>query len=134
MSLINGSPDYKKVLDIATALDIVSRFNNEVDMENPCSYECGSPCCVAGWFEFTCNKSRSNDLGYHCGVSTIEKHLELLYVDEWANQNPEIWGNERGIDIFLGPEAYNYKGKLTLRKIAHHWYQVAERLREIQDV
>jgi hypothetical protein len=54
---------------------------------------------------------------------------------EWAQDNPQVWGNEFGWDLFSKNRAFgkNDYQRLTLKHIADHWLKVAKRLYKLQN-
>ena len=68
----------------------------------------------------------ASDLGFG------DSRYELI---EWARENPEIWGNEYGYEVFSELDAFvvdDYEGDFTLLHIAKHWDGVADRLEQLE--
>jgi hypothetical protein len=53
----------------------------------------------------------------------FEKRRDL---EEWAQDNPKLWGNKFGQDMFYFPSAFtdDTNKQLTHRDIINHWKQV----------
>ena len=102
-------------------------------------HQCGTIHCHAGWYALAHSwdlKSHYLDDGsetvtYSKGMGNMRRDLGLGSrgsLEEWAQSNPEIWGNEYGDYMFASRRAFNYEGKLTLQKIVDHWGEVGMRL------
>ena len=51
---------------------------------------------------------------------------------KWAQENPEIWGNEKGNDMFYTGCAFGLDFKIfSAKRILNHWEGVLERLQAI---
>ncbi len=66
---------------------------------------------------------------YSIWADTLAEFLDIKnrrYLNEWADNNPELWGNKFGIGMFCRWSAFtNESGKkLTHRDIINHWKQV----------
>jgi len=89
---------------------------------------CGTPMCHGGWYAVSTCKNAINFSG---GKTLMAEHLgfDASYeLKSWAMNNPEIWGNYYGEEMFNFNRAFNHHGKLTLPKIIRHWINVQKRL------
>ena len=50
---------------------------------------------------------------------------------QWAKNNPKIWGNDDGGDMFCCDSAFGFY-EVTLKEICAHWLAVADRLEAAQ--
>ena len=105
-------------------------------------HECGTVHCVAGWYllakrwngkdRFLKGQNNYNFedgarlMAWDAGFNTIKKMLN------WADDNPKIWGNVYGENMFTGQSAYDCHPlyEIDLCKIANHFDGVADRLAE----
>lgn len=151
LSLIDGNPRWQRVQELAMLFQLID-FDNpkaSVNMGSVnCSLEenrCGSPACHAGWFgvyfdNFNDDKVNGGDryksFSEYAGEMANFLGLECkFYLESWAVDNPEIWGNSDGTNMFYENKAFgisNYHN-ITLRDISNHWFKVAKRLYRIQE-
>ena len=134
--------------------------------------DCGTVACHAGWYAMAKMKDLENVKFLHDSsmnnrfllykedeLITFDDGIHLMARDmgfeegwelrEWAEYNPEIWGNDYGYAMFScdGEKAFGYsefstagviKGIdenediLDLEKIVSHWRNVADRLEKIE--
>lgn len=143
-----GHPHWSDVLRIADCFELISHAAGEdakVDMGLGLILDCeehicGTPACHAGWFGVFWGKMGKND-EYYADFSDYARILaEILgfsrksHLEQWAHENPEVWGNNYGSDMFYASSAFGLGFKnVTLKDISNHWYGVAKRLHEIQD-
>ena len=56
---------------------------------------------------------------------------------DWAEANPEIWGNKRGLYMFASEDAFKSEdrphGAEKLSDIVDHWSEVAKRLKALEE-
>lgn len=96
-------------------------------------YACNSVHCVAGWYATQhiddCeNIYNTKIVSYHTGADLLSKNLgfdERFDLADWAEKNPEIWGNEDGDDIFYDTCAYN--GAKNLKEVVEYLKGVRDR-------
>lgn len=110
-----------------------------LDMASPSVPEkinlCSTPCCHAGWYLVARFPSRPLDLAWTYGASFLSKDLGFEYLNElqdWAKDNPELWGNEDGRYMFKLSKAFtpgDKKEAETLNDIIDHWKEVYKRLK-----
>ena len=83
-------------------------------------YECGTVHCVAGWY-VVANlhrkeiKDRVNKgyVDYNAGTKLMANDLGFIdkfELRDWAHDNPKIWDNLNGYDMFTDELAYNNPG------------------------
>jgi hypothetical protein len=75
--------------------------------------------------------SIGNESDYHSVIWADVLAVFLGFIDrrgleEWAQDNPKFWGNERGIGMFCCPSAFtdDTNKQLIHRDIINHWKQV----------
>lgn len=98
----------KKALPLAT-------LENHLNMSEPVvsswEHPCGTIHCLGGWYLIGSvgieNISEKNYVSYDEGTELMASHLGIADVADWANDNPEIWGNEHGYQVFSDIEAFN---------------------------
>jgi hypothetical protein len=83
-------------------------------------YECGTVHCVAGWYvvanmnrQVIKDKVKNGFVGFSDGADLIANDLGLgglVGLCEWAEDNPKIWGNVYGYDMFTGELPYDDEG------------------------
>lgn len=102
----------------------------DVDFRHPCN----SPHCVGGWYAIANQKklyTGASCIGYSEGADLLAKDLgfsddELL--ENWLKDNPQLWGNDRGDDLFVTSKAYN--GEPTdLAGIIDHFKEFKRRVK-----
>lgn len=73
-------------------------------------------------------KAFAKDLGFR-GYSPVALMLS------WAEENPDLWGNEYGGEMLLRDRAYPFLDEqpLTLGNLIQHWLGVADRLAARED-
>lgn len=129
----------QKVIDVLTKANKIAKFNAPVDMSETQVEEkhiCGTPMCHGGWYavgRMPKTKIIEKHVSYTHGASLMSKDLGFnndSQLEEWAEQNPELWGNKCGWGIFSAAKAFtNAEFELTsLTQIIDHWKGVQERL------
>jgi len=97
------------------------------------NWRCGTYACHGGWYEIICNpKIEKGKLDYLKGANRMGKFLGFRSgwdLMGWASDNPKIWGNQQGYDLFSTQSAFFAPG---LKGIGKHWLQVADRLRKLE--
>ena len=100
-------------------------------------HKCGTIHCHAGWYVLACVWDRKADyldgdeVDFRMGADRMEHDLGMggYTLPLWANDYPEIWGNDDGDMLFYDPAAFGCtKGDITLEKIIGHWRRVADAL------
>jgi hypothetical protein len=88
-------------------------------------YDCGTVHCVGGWYAVA-NLNRKaiknkfdeghvayGHIDYVDGANLMAKDLgfaDHYELEDWANKNPKIWGNERGRFMFTDEFSYDNAG------------------------
>lgn len=141
--LINGNPHWYKVWEISEFFRAIALSFPEAKVDMGlravnCQKEhsCGAPACHAGWAALM--KPKGPRGGYIDGATFIAKKLGFwggFRLEDWAENNPTIWGSGYGEDMFAAIEAFgkSWGEKITLEEIADHWLKVAKRLHKLQD-
>ena len=114
--------------------------------ENP---QCGTPGCHAGLVMLALDKMRIKQTEYYINKGYdfrdqgdrlarylfAHKERHKLDLENWAGENPEIWGNDYGDNLFFAAEAFD---KDTYRfpssVIVNHWAGVLDRPTEHRKV
>lgn len=101
------------------------------------SESCGTPMCHAGWYQSIVDTPVPFGT-YGEGIDSINRDLgfnPFNCITEWANTCPGLWGNHNGLAMFSCKKAFGCTGKtISLKKIALHWYGVADRLAKLEGV
>lgn len=136
--------DYlKKIEDVANKPHAFDIMENRVQINH---HTCGTVHCVAGWF---CVAIKNDDPiikkrieGNFCtfsdgyrAMSEILGFRDVYRLETWAEDNPDIWGNEYGDNMFYHLFAYNglqnyTKNPMTI--IIKHWEDVRDRIQEYE--
>lgn len=108
------------------------------------NYKCGTVHCHAGWYAVANKRHKvikkeieRGYCGYTDGVELMCTDLEFNHYNKdeeislvaWAIENPKIWGNNSGKDMFRLEKAFNYPGFCG---IIRHWQDVRDRLLKIE--
>lgn len=116
--------NFEKVLPRAQHL-------NHLDMEegrvNENDHKCGTVHCVGGWYAIAV-LDQNAELSYDDGAEAMAIHLGLpnrFFLEKWANQNPDIWGNYAGDMMFYLTIAYG--GAQTLAEVVEYLKGVRDR-------
>ncbi len=105
-------------------------------------HKCGTVHCHAGWYllaKMWDGKAEYLPAGRHyyydVGARMMAQDLGLLCgyaLKYWARDNPDLWGNDRGNEMFIGMRAFSPDGmnvpESSLDAIVDHWRQVADAL------
>lgn len=142
-------PQPQKLREVANAFDRMGSIpSNRLDFSRgfrgftptvPGEHPCGTVACHAGWAGIFL------EVGvpfYTAGAKALCKHLCPWWDDEegddfpaWASAHPRLWGNPSGLSMFgsCGFRAFGFKEgqPCTLRDIANHYHQVANRIEAI---
>ena len=73
----------------------------------------------------------SHDLGFP--YSEYREDEDCTFLEQWARNNPELWGNEYGGNMFLGSRAYGVDSA-TVSDVLDHLRSVADRLAQREAV
>jgi hypothetical protein len=126
-------------------------------------YVCNTPMCHGGWYAaavFTNKQVQEHIIDYGEGASRIAFDLGFTYKEDslgygdkqiqeelklgarydltdWARQNPKIWGNDNGDEMFSFRSAFSNEekrpnGAKSLQEIVDHWTEVRDRLAELE--
>lgn len=122
------------------ALEIEARKMYSIDMGQSAVYnDCGSPMCHGGWYAAASNIQRNTDFTHYDYGAKLMAH-DLGFTDkeklkEWADQNPKIWGNPYGIEMFCHRLAFVPMGAeiTSLKQIYDHWKGVYDRVKAMED-
>lgn len=142
-------PKSEKVFELATFFHTIALTAKGteavVDMgacgvDKPEKHLCGTPACHAGWFGAFYPKRLPAGYGNYKGFGAYADQMGKMLglgdsnaLEEWASENPLIWGNQWGDEMFGSSEAFGeFNGEVTLQEIADHWYGVATRLAAIE--
>lgn len=105
------------------------------------NHECGTVACHAGWFAVIQGKSRmkwqGQNYSYRDAANEMAEFLGFKYhinLERWARNNPLLWGNEYGDEMFCDNAAFGKKihQTLTLTDIGNRWLKVADRIRALR--
>lgn len=117
---------------------------SKLDMENPYFKGCGSPACFGGWMRAVLGGKHKvkykREYWFKYGAGNLAQFLGLRSeygLENWLLNNPEIWGNVYGGEVFLQHEAFsegakkfNKNNPATLKDVLHKWKRVLKRLEE----
>ena len=113
----------------------------EVAVVKSSTHKCGTIHCVAGWYaaanikrKYLVDIFKDRDyVGFLNGADLMAKDLGMEDshdLIDWADENPEIWGNEEGQHMFYEKYAYNHEG---FSGVIKHWEEVLERIIKIEN-
>jgi hypothetical protein len=102
-------------------------------------YECGTVHCVGGWYAVASLRRKMIKDKIKNGYVSFEDGAELLandlgfadqyLLEDWAHDNPKIWGNVDGYYMFTDESAYDnpgYNGAIS------QWELVKQNLIELE--
>jgi hypothetical protein len=102
-------------------------------------YECGTVHCVGGWYavanlnrKFIKDKFNEGFVGFTDGAELMAQDLGFRYrhyLKNWAEQNPKIWGNEKGCFMFGSASSYDNPG---FDGVIAQWQLVRDNLIELR--
>jgi len=93
------------------------------------NFECGTIHCVGGWYAIAKGLNEKSDrVDFLDGARALSEDLGINFIEAWARENPEIWGNQRGGDMFLSKRAWN--GAKSISQVINHLEAVHDRLPE----
>lgn len=112
------------------------------------NHTCGTIHCHGGWYAVAvCDVRGRRNVSFIDGAAEMARELGFYHPDNhaalsmlsmWAYQNPKIWGNERGGDMFGSKLAFTHPvkrrcGAENLQHIIDHWEEVYERVKELEE-
>ncbi len=117
-------PEPEKVQEVINGLkkiehsaNLEGAFNMKVGGVQTYNHNCGTVHCVAGWFAVSNSENhtikkliKNNSCDYFDGADMIAEILgfkNYLCLSEYMDDNPKIWGNSFGEEIFESCAAYN---------------------------
>ena len=145
---------------IQTVIDTLKKaLGRPVDMEATCAefddkFEyCGTPACVAGHYAIASHQHRprfhsfnpfmphprgGHLLSYQSGANWMAEDLgfaDSTHLEAWANDNPCLWGNIYGHNMFKpfsSSETYGGKcgDEITMAMVVKHWEGVRDRVQK----
>jgi hypothetical protein len=122
---------FQIVIDTLTEAYKLAKRNAPVDMmiSDVFSPICGTPMCHVGWYA---SVNYISGIDFTEGSNMIASDLGFrnkIELKEWAHDNPEIWGNDRGEGMFCDGEAFGQEDDtgFTLKTIIDHWKAVKKR-------
>ena len=101
-------------------------------------HDCGTVHCVAGWYavanlnrKFIKNKFNQGRVSFVDGAELMA--IDLGFADQhpledWAFDNPKIWGNEDGDEMFSKERAYDNPG---FDGVISQWVNVRDNLMKL---
>jgi hypothetical protein len=102
-------------------------------------HECGTVHCVGGWYavanldrERIKDKIKNGRVGYDDGADLLANDLGFAShyaLQNWAEENPKIWGNEGGDEMFGSASAYDDAG---FDGVIAQWELVKQNLIELE--
>lgn len=104
------------------------------------SEACGTTHCHGGWFSIACKLHLRQYCGFLDGADRMAEILgfdDNYILEQWAAENPIIWGNYRGRGMFCAELAFaspaRPDGAKNLQHIIDHWREVRERLLALEN-
>jgi len=96
---------------------------------------CNTPACHGGWAAIMYKVDNIGSDFFELGAEILAEKLGFDMADGyevWAFQNPLLWGNSNGNEMFCSMFAFGkeFIDKLTLPDIANHYKGVSERIRK----
>lgn len=137
-------PKLKKIFELATMFHSVAEASegracarmNETYVPKEDVNICETPACHAGWFGVIKHAESKRGTYYIEYAREMAKFLGMRDDDdltEWACQNPIVWGNSYGDEMFMNARAFGESdddgmNRVSIQQIAQHWYNVGERM------
>ena len=132
---------------------IVDMEQGDID-EGPCK----TYACHAGYYALACisedtelgrdrrmmfnKKAAQQNQAYEYGIHWLSKDLGFINesyncLGDWAENNPDLWGNEDGARMFYCESAFgisvgNEDYQFPLQRIIDHWRAVADRIDAVE--
>lgn len=79
------------------------------------NHTCGTVHCYAGWYAVATLDLENKILSYTDGKQKLAEDLGFRTdreLQDWTDDNPEIWGNQRGPAMFTSTEAFDYANSI----------------------
>lgn len=139
----NYSPPASLWLAVRQIMEpVIQNTNNtQFDMRRGLSSsyvpECQTVLCVGGWWALA-NRLKDGMIGVYDYMAGAEDLSQFLGFDDrrdlaqWARENPGIWGNSEGSNMFSTREAYTNKKNpaendiKSMKQVDEHWELVYE--------
>jgi hypothetical protein len=125
--------NFNKVLPMAT---LKNHLHMGEDAVNDDDHKCGTIHCHGGWYAVA-TLDNTKFLTFIDGYDKLARDLGMNVdgeLEHWARLNPEIWGNDQGISMFMHELAFKSptrpNGAENLQDIINHWIEVRDRLPE----
>jgi hypothetical protein len=103
-------------------------------------YKCGTIHCVGGWYafanlgrEFIAGKIKKGCVSFVDGAELLARDLGLGNLNglcNWAFDNPKIWGNKNGFDMFSNENTYDNPGYAG---VISQWVNVRDNLIKLEE-
>lgn len=123
--------NFRKVLPMAVQENHLDMLEEDVNLDG---YKCGTVHCHGGWYAVA-TLDLNQSLDFSDGATKMAEHLgfdNYLSLEDWAEENPGLWGNSRGETMFVFPSAFKSEsrpeGAQNLQDIIDHWSEVQSRL------
>ncbi len=135
-----------KLKELVKAFDVLSDDIKDMDVNRGSINEplCGTPCCHAGLISIVAKdlpelqdiynynddyRTYEDNYEYDIWADTLAEFLgfvDMCCLRDWVRDNPKLWGNKFGQDMFYYPSAFvgDSGKKLTHIDIINHWKQV----------
>jgi hypothetical protein len=106
---------WQKVIDNLNKVLPLAFQENHLNMRNAdvnCRQQCGTIHCVGGWYAVATLYGRKR-LTYSDGANEMASDLGfsggfgISDLENWAESNPDIWGNRYGYNLFCNENAYD---------------------------
>jgi hypothetical protein len=122
----------KKILKFVEKLKAVAGEGRRCDMGTTrVAPVCRTPGCHGGWAGIALGFKDIYD--YTQGAHALAQYLgftDRYALATWARDNPGIWGNTSGYDMFLSPAAFGQDDEcFPVQVLIDHWEGVANRLK-----
>lgn len=139
-------PDIEKLEQFVAALYEAAEEFPETDMSSINPPACNTPGCHAGLAAVALDRLGVPAPEIYPRYSFIKEAtlltrflfddttLDEEALEEWAAENPNLWGNEDGAGMFWDGTAFGQASRcFPSRIIAEHWNGVLRRLKEYAD-
>ncbi len=142
---------------VADFFDLLEEKGAEIGMNEARNFnqnnECNSPACFGGWLSIMYNTPIYDDEDYNGyrlfsqGANSFAKKIgftenkkdnidAMLAMEIFFQDEPGLWGNTEGYDVFSEQYAFNegneeysrFRNNITPKAIANKWRAVAERI------
>lgn len=130
---------FEKVIKKFESVLPLAKHDDQLDLNNiwVCNedHKCGTVHCVGGWYAVANPNNpkikaaiKKQDAEYDLGADLMAQHLGFKHASkltDWAEENPVIWGNIYGGNLFAEEEAWN--DAKNLKDIVKHLKEVRQR-------